>query len=95
MTDRLDHLVARLAAAPTDRSLEAFEAQLAADIRRHDRAQNEARVLAPIGLASVAVALALGVTVGGMTAAISTPPADRTLLTVAALAPSSLLESQP
>jgi hypothetical protein len=95
MSDRLDDLVARLAASPTDRRLEAFDSEVSVGIRRSEAERRTAGALAPIGLASVVVALAMGVTVGGVIAAIGAPAADRTLLSVASLAPSSLLESQP
>lgn len=94
MTLNIDELVQRLAVQPIDRSLDGLELEVSRDIarRRADLKTNAA--LAPIRLASIGLALAMGVTVGGLVAAstISTPQQFSTFSTMAHLAPSTLLE---
>lgn len=96
MSDRIDELIARLAAAPPDHPLQALEGEISAAVSA--RARTEARVeraLAPLGAASVGLALVLGLAVGGMTAAgaAAKPGHDAGAFSVApALAPSTLLE---
>jgi hypothetical protein len=93
MTDRLDHLVARLAAAPTDRALDDFGAEVSLGISRRRAQMRAAVALAPVGVASIALALAVGVTVGGVTGASAASRAGSNTFSVAAdLAPSTLLE---
>lgn len=94
MTLNIDELVQRLAVQPIDRSLDGLELEVSRDIarRRADLKTNAA--LAPVRLASIGLALAMGVTVGGLVAAstISTPQQFSTFSTMAHLAPSTLLE---
>lgn len=94
MTLNVDELVQRLAVQPIDRSLDGLELEVSRDIarRRADLKTNAA--LAPVRLASIGLALAMGVTVGGLVAAstISTPQQFSTFSTMAHLAPSTLLE---
>ncbi|MDB5459466.1 MAG: hypothetical protein JWO72_1207 [Caulobacteraceae bacterium] len=92
MTDRLDHLVTRLAAAPTDRALDDFGAEVSRAIARRRMQAHAALALAPVGVASIVVALAMGVTVGSMTAAAAPSAGSNTFSIAADLAPSTLLE---
>lgn len=96
MNERLDHLVDRLAAAPTDRSLEHFEAQVTRGIARRQAQARAAAALAPVRVASIGLALAMGVTVGGVTAASSmgAPRPAGAFGVTADLAPSTLLDGQ-
>ena len=96
MDQRLDPLLQRLATSATDRSLDRFDAEVNRGVARwRDRARTAA-ALAPIGVASIALALAMGVTVGGLTAALSVaaPHASGAFSMAADLAPSTLLERQ-
>ena len=94
MSERLDHLVERLGALPTDRSLEHFDAGVDRGIARWQAQTRTAKALAPVRVASIGLALAMGVTVGGVTAAASiTAPRNAGGFPLAAdLAPSTLLE---
>ena len=96
MSDQLDSLVERLAAAPTDRSLDHFEADVGRGVARWRARAQTARTLAPVRIASIGLALAMGVTVGGVTAAasIAVPRAQGVFSTATDLAPSTLLEGQ-
>ena len=96
MRDNLDHLMSRLADARPERSLDDFEhVMLQGVARRRDDIQ-AARALAPIRVASIGVALAIGVTTGGMAAAstLTQPPQVSPFSTAAHLAPSTLLEGE-
>jgi hypothetical protein len=96
MSDGLDERLARLAAEPTPRRLDGLEAEIGRGIasRRCEAAASGA--LAPIRVASVGLALALGVTAGSAvaTAAVLSPKAYGTFTAAAHLAPSTLLESR-
>lgn len=94
MRDEMDHLMARLAAFGPERSLDGFEQAVLRGVaqRREDiRATN---ALAPIRMASVGMALAIGVTAGGVAAAtnVSQPRQLSPFSMAAHLAPSTLLE---
>jgi hypothetical protein len=94
MTRDLDDLMAELAAAPADCSLAGMEASIgrAIDLRR--REAHTLQVLAPVRLATLGVALSMGVMAGGA-AAIATVRAPHLTGTFAAatqLAPSTLLD---
>jgi hypothetical protein len=90
MSDHLDQMLRRLADAPLDHGLDDIEAGLGREIRRRAAESRAAATLRPVLFASVGMALAAGVTVGGMTAAHDdTPVRDA----ASALAPSTLLES--
>lgn len=93
MSERLDDLIERLATAPADRPLDALEAEIAFGItRRRDQARLVGS-LAPVRAAAVGLAMALGLAVGGVTAAAATPARHADAFAVApALAPSTLLE---
>ena len=95
MSQRLDDLLADLAAAPTDRSLDGLEAAIGRSLDLRRREARAARALAPVRVASVALAMAVGVTAGGAvaTAAILAPQPYGTFSSSAHLAPSTLLEA--
>lgn len=94
MSERLDELVARLAASPTDRSLDRLDGEIGHSIADRRREASTSAALAPVRLASVGLALAMGVTAGGAiaTAEISGPHPYATFSSAANLAPSTLLE---
>lgn len=94
MSERLDRLLERLAAAPTDRSLEHLPAQVDRDVAARIARARAGRALAPVRVASIGLALATGLTAGGLTAASSastTQPAAA-LTAAIGLAPSTLLD---
>lgn len=94
MSEKLDHLIERLAAAPTDRSLHGLEAEIGLGISRRRGEGRVAVRLVPIGAAAVGLALALGLTVGAMTAS-AAPARQADAFAVAPLfAPSTLLEGE-
>ena len=90
MNDRLDHLLERLAATPTDCPLDAFEAGVSRGIVQRRSQARTAMALAPVRFASIGLALAMGVTVGGLTVATARQPAG--FSSAVDLAPSTLLE---
>jgi hypothetical protein len=96
MNERLDHLVELLASSPTDRSLDHLEAQVTRGIAGRRAHARTAGALAPVRVASIGLALAMGVTVGGVTAASSSarPHPVGALSMTTALAPSTLLEGR-
>ena len=94
MTEKLDDWMADLSGAPTDRSLDRLEAQIVRDIANRRQDARTVRALAPVRLGAVGLALAVGVTAGGV-AAMASIQAPRPLGVYAAatqLAPSTLLE---
>jgi hypothetical protein len=91
MTGRLDHLVTRLAEAPTDRALDGFGAEILRDIAQRRTQARAAVAMAPVGAAGIAFALLLGVTVGSLTA-VGARPSVSSFSMATALAPSTLLE---
>lgn len=94
MTLNIDELVQRLAAQPLDRSLDGLELEVSRGISRRRADLKTSAALAPVRFASIGLALAMGVTVGGLAAAgtISTPQQFSTFSVSAHLAPSTLLE---
>ncbi len=94
MNQRLDHLVEQLAAAAPDRTLEGFEAGVSRSIVARRARSRASAALAPVGVASVGLALAIGLAAGGVTAATSATaePKAQTFLIASNLAPSSLLD---
>ncbi len=94
MIDGLDERLARLAAEPTPRRLDGLEAEIGHSIASRRREAAASAALAPIRMASVGLALALGVTAGSAvaTAAVLSPRAYGTFSAAAHLAPSTLLE---
>ena len=96
MTDRLDQLMASLAAAPTDHALDGFDARVARGVAAYRQEARTAASLAPARLASVGLALAIGITAGGVTAAsaISPPKQFNSFALHPDLAPSTLLDGR-
>ena len=95
MSDRLDALIDRLAGSPLDRPLGEFETQIGRIIARRRRDLKVTAQLAPVWIASIALALAIGVTAGGAVAASAVMRRQPlgVLSSSAHLAPSSLLEA--
>ena len=96
MGERLDDLVARLAGAPTDRVLDDLEVEVGRSILLRRRDAQAISALAPVRIASIGLALAMGVTAGGAVAAaaMTRPTAYGTFSSSAHLAPSTLLEGR-
>lgn len=96
MSERLDELVDRLAAAAADRSLDGLEARIGQTIVARRRDARALAALAPVRFASVSLALAMGLTAGGAVAASAAlaPQHDGAFSSGAHLAPSSLLEGR-
>ena len=93
MTNDLDHWVADLAAAPTDRRLDGLEVAIGRDIANRRRDAQALKALAPVRLGAIGVALAMGITAGSATAmAAMNAPRPTGPFAVAQLAPSTLLE---
>ena len=94
MSDRLDHMVARLAATPPDLPLDGFEDEVIRGIARWRAEARIAAALGPVRVASIGLALAIGVSVGGVTAtgSIAAARSPGLFSPAAALAPSTLLE---
>jgi hypothetical protein len=94
MGERLDELLDRLATSSADPRLDGLEESIGRKIAERRRDARMAVTLAPVRVASVAIALALGVTAGGAaaTTALMTPKAYGTFSAGAHLAPSTLLE---
>ena len=94
MTLNIDELVQQLAAQPLDRSLDGLELEVSRGVARRRADLKAGAALASVRLASITLALAVGVTVGGLVAAstISTPQQLSTFSVSAHLAPSTLLE---
>ena len=94
MSERLDELVARLAASPMDRSLDDLDDEIGrsiADRRIHARTS---AALAPVRVAAVGLALVMGIAVGGAvaTSVIVASHPYGTFSIAENLAPSTLLE---
>jgi hypothetical protein len=96
MSDRLDDLLDRLAAAPIDRGLDGLEADVGRAIRRRRGEVRTTALLAPVRVASIGLALAMGITAGGVTAAaaMAGPHPSGAFSSAADLAPSTLLEGR-
>ena len=94
MSYELDNLLAGLAASGPDRSLTGLDGRvLDAIARRREETRANAR-LAPLRVASVGLAMAVGVTAGDIAAAttVTQPRQFSTFSAAAHLAPSTLLE---
>ncbi|WP_372783323.1 hypothetical protein [Phenylobacterium sp.] len=94
MSHDLDHLLSGLAQSGPDRSLAGLEASVLGGIMRRREAMRTSAALTPFRVASIGLAMAIGVTAGGM-AAPRTAVEPRQLSTFSAdahLAPSTLLE---
>ncbi|MDO8912123.1 MAG: hypothetical protein Q7V13_09750 [Phenylobacterium sp.] len=96
MRNDLDHLMSRLADARPERSLDGFEHVVLQGVAKRREELQAAQALTPVRVASIGVALAIGVTTGGMAAAstLTQPPQVSPFSTVAHLAPSTLLEGE-
>ncbi|HKR88007.1 MAG TPA: hypothetical protein VJS38_07510 [Phenylobacterium sp.] len=94
MTRDLDDWIAELAAAPVDRSLVGLEASVGRAITAKTREARTLKALGPVRLATLGLALAMGVTAGGAvaTAAIGTATPAGAFAAGARLAPSTLLD---
>ena len=94
MRDDMDHLMARLAGTGPERSLDGLEEAVLQGVAQLREEAKTAKALAPIRVASVGVALAIGITTGGMAAATtsSQPRQVSPFSAVAHLAPSTLLD---
>jgi hypothetical protein len=94
MTRDLDDWIAELAAAPPDHSLVGLEASVSGAIAARRGEARMLRALAPVRLATLGVALAMGVTAGGAAtrAAIRTPSPSGAFAAATQLAPSTLLD---
>ena len=94
MSERLDQMIARLAAVPPDLPLDGFEAEVGRGVGRWRADARIASALGPVRLASIGLALVIGVTVGDATATGSMAAARSAglLSSAADLAPSTLLE---
>ncbi|WP_426030172.1 hypothetical protein [Caulobacter sp. DWP3-1-3b2] len=94
MTLNIDDLIERLASQPLDRSLEGLEWDVARGIARRSADLKTGAALAPVRVASIGLALAIGVTAGGLAAAstVSAPQQLSTFSVSAHLAPSTLIE---
>ena len=94
MSERLDALMERLAASQADHDLTDLESSVGRRIAARRRDLKAAAALTPIRLASVGLALAVGVTAGGAVAG-GFARETQSLASYSAgahLAPSSLLE---
>ena len=96
MSDRLDELVGRLVGSPIDCRLDGLEAEIGRSIALRRRDAKAAKLLAPVRIASVGLALAMGVTAGGATAMATflRPQPLSVFSSSAHLAPSDLLEGR-
>ncbi|MDB5467006.1 MAG: hypothetical protein JWQ46_1768 [Phenylobacterium sp.] len=96
MRDDLDQLMAHLAASGPDRSLEGFEDAVLRGVARRREELRAGKALSPYRAASVGLALAIGVTAGGVAAATTFGPSRPVspFSTAAHLAPSTLLEGE-
>ena len=94
MKDSLDDWMASLAAAPADSPLDRLEAEIGRDIAARRRDARTVKAIAPLRLAAVGLALAMGVTAGGAVAmaAIQKPHPAGPFAAGTQLAPSALLE---
>ena len=71
MNERLERLVEQLAGSPTDRVLDDLEARIGKDIRMRRHEAQLTSALAPTTGVAIALALALGVAVGGVMAVVN------------------------
>jgi len=94
MPNELDDLLNRLSQQAPDASLDGLEDAVISGVARRRDALRAARALAPVRVASIGLALAVGVTAGGMAAAttLAEPHRFDTFSSSAHLAPSTLLE---
>ncbi len=95
MSERLDHLLDRLASSATGRSLEDLEADVIRGLARVEADRRTSAAVAPFRILAVGLALAMGVTAGGLAAAstVERPSQAGALSAGVHLAPSTLLET--
>ena len=93
MSDGLDSLLDQLRAAEVGRPPSGLEADVMAGVARFEAERRTATALVPFRVAAVGLALAVGVTAGGLTAArtMAGGPEAGSFLASADLAPSTLL----
>lgn len=91
MSERLDELLGRLATTAPDGSLDHLETDVWRTIRLRQRDARTVAALAPVCVASIGLALAMGITVGSATAANAIAQPNG-LSSPVRLAPSNLLE---
>lgn len=91
----LDKSFAQLAEAPADHELEGLEAAVGRDIAVRRRDASTLKAMAPIRMAAFGLALAVGVTAGGMAgvARLHTAQSAGAFAAATQLAPSTLLDS--
>jgi hypothetical protein len=96
MRDDLDEVMARLAAGGVERSLDGFEDAVLRGIAQRREEVRTTQALSSYRVASIGLALAIGVTAGGMAAArtFGQPGQFSPFSTAAHLAPSTLLEGE-
>lgn len=96
MRDPVDEALARLAAQPMDRELDGLEAAVMRAVRHRRREARTAAALAPVGVASVSLALALGIMTGSVAASSMLSQARNAgaLSLAVEIAPSTLLEGR-
>ena len=93
--DRLDAILQHLASAPLDRSLDGLEAGVERGIELRRLQARSAAALRPVAMASIGLAMAIGIAAGSL----ATPerrdgrPSTGLFTEIADLAPSSLLEN--
>lgn len=94
MNERFDDLVAHLAASPIDRSLDGLDEAIGRSIAQRRREARTVAALGPVRVASVGLALAMGLTAGGAvaTSALVAPQTGGEFAITSDLAPSTLLE---
>lgn len=97
MQDDLNKDLAELAAEGADRSMTGFEDGVLRGIAERREAARQSRLSSAYRTATVSLALAIGVTAGGLAAAnTATQPREvNPFSTAAHLAPSNLLEGRP
>ena len=95
MSQDLDRLLERLGASQAAGAPGRLEADVMGGVARAEAERRTTAALAPFRVAAVAVALAMGVTAGGLAAARTVDPSQAGALSIAsALAPSTLLEGR-
>lgn len=91
LSRRLDDLVERLASEPSGLALANLEADVVRGIAARTLQARQVARLAPIGAASVGLALAIGIAAGGATAAATVAKNGDAFAVSSSLAPSTLL----
>lgn len=96
MTNDLDHMLTRLARQSSGAALDGFEDDVQAGVARRREDIRASRALTPFRVASVGLAMAVGVATGGIAAdaTLTQPQRFDTFSLGAHLAPSTLLEGR-